>query len=210
MIGYGTSEGSRRTLAVMRLHGWRLLLTPDHPKLYEGFRYGLDNGAWSYHRRGVSFDCERFKGLVERYGAGADFVVMPDIVEGGDRSLGFSLSWHEYLKPLRLLLLPLQDGVSADLVGRVLRAYPNVGLFLGGSTAWKLREIYAWGLVAHSHGRYYHIGRVNSLKRIRLAMEAGAHSFDGTGATRYGSRDVPLLESGIRQPHLFSAGSEVL
>ena len=83
----------------------------------------------------------------------------------------------------------------------MLRAYPNLGIFLVGSTEWKLKTMYAWGMMACGARRYYHVGRVNSARRIRLAAEAGADSFDGTSATMF-SCTVPLLDAARSQPSL--------
>lgn len=204
MIGYASNTGTRRNLAGLRHAGWRILVAPSKPIPPLGFKYACDNGAWSCHVQKSEFDHSRFKRLIERFGAGADFVVVPDIVAGGKRSLEFSRSWMPYLRCLRLLLLPLQDGMTSDEVGTFLRGYPNAGLFLGGSTEWKLREMFAWGLVAHALGRYYHIGRVNSARRVQLAEEAGADSFDGSGPSRF-SAELPILEASRRQPRLFTA-----
>lgn len=107
------------------------------------------------------------------------------------------------LKGLRKLLLPLQDGMKAEHVGPVLREYPDLGLFLGGSTEWKLETMQGWGMVAHAFGRYYHVGRVNSRRRIRMCQHAGADSIDGTSGTLY-SVTVPRLDGEIRQSSLLS------
>jgi hypothetical protein len=204
MIGYASNTGTRRNLEGLRHAGWRILVAPDKPLPPAGFRYACDNGAWGCHVRQIEFDHSRFKRFIERFGAGADFVVIPDIVADGKRSLEFSRSWMPHLRCLRLLLLPLQDGMAPDEVGAFLREYPNTGLFLGGSTEWKLREMFAWGLVAHAVGRYYHIGRVNSAKRVQLAEEAGADSFDGSGPSRY-AHELPILDASRQQPRLFTA-----
>ncbi len=208
MIGYASSTGSRRNLDALSAAGWRLLFTPEtyRPGVSRRFRFAVNNGAWGAFQKKQAFDDSAFKTLIERCGAQADFVIIPDIVAGGVQSFEFSLSWMSYLKPLRLLLLPVQDGMTAELVAPFLRAHPNTGIFLGGSTEWKLREMYAWGMVAHSLNRYYHVGRVNSARRIQLAAEAGADSFDGSSATRF-SKTLPLLESSLRQPRLFTARS---
>lgn len=139
--------------------------------------------------------------LVDREGGYADFVVVPDIVAGGLDSLRLSLEWLPRLRALPRLLLPMQDGMEPSDVGPVLEKWPNVGLFLGGSTEWKLARMYGWGMVAHAYRRYYHIGRVNSARRIRLSAEAGADSFDGTSASMY-SCTVPELDAARRQPSL--------
>lgn len=58
-------------------------------------------------------------------------------------------------------------------------------------------------MVAHAFRRWYHIGRVNSVKRIRLAAEAGADSIDGTSGTLY-SVTVPKLYTATLQPSLLT------
>jgi hypothetical protein len=162
-------------------------------------RFGIDNGAWKAYQSKRPFDEARFWRLVERHGTAADFVVIPDIVAGGPASLSFSLSWMHRLRQLRQLLLPVQDGIQPLEIGRVLRQYPNVGIFLGGSTAYKLRTMTAWGLLATACGRWYHVGRVNTARRIRLCLRAGATSFDGTSASMYAS-SLPLLDTARNQP----------
>jgi hypothetical protein len=203
MISYASNTGTRINLEQFRRYGWRILLTPLNPKLREGLRFAVDNGAWSCSQQGLPFDDDGFRSLVEAHGAGADFVVIPDIVAGGMRSLEFSLSWMDRLKGLKRLLLPLQDGMTAEDIGAVLRQYPDMGLFLGGSTDWKLSTMGEWGAVAHAFGRYYHVGRVNSRKRIRMCQHAGADSVDGTSGTLF-SVTVPRLDGEIRQASLLS------
>jgi hypothetical protein len=139
--------------------------------------------------------------LVERYGSFADWIVIPDIVGGGHRSLEFSLSWIERLRGFRRLLLAVQDGMSRDDVTPILKGNPRMGIFLGGSTDWKLRTMYDWGLLACAARRWYHVGRVNSRRRIRLVAESGADSFDGTSATMY-SITLPRLDAARQQPSL--------
>jgi hypothetical protein len=208
MIGYASNTGTRRNLEALRAAGWRVLLTPENPILRTGLKFGCDNGAWSCYQQNTKFNERGFVRLIDKVGGAADFVIIPDIVAAGKESLDFSRSWMPRLRNLRLLLLPIQDGMSPKEVGAFLREYPNVGLFLGGSTEWKLCEMFGWGMVAHSFGRYYHIGRVNTARRIQLAEEAGAHSFDGTSASRYAST-LPLLESSRQQQRLFTARNVV-
>lgn len=54
-------------------------------------------------------------------------------------------------------------------------------LFLGGTTAWKLSEA-AYGLAqeAKRRGKWVHMGRVNSLRRLQVAEQFGCDSVDGT------------------------------
>jgi hypothetical protein len=52
--------------------------------------------------------------------------------------------------------------------------------------------------VARRRGLWYHVGRVNSAKRIRAAAESGATSFDGTSVTMY-AETLPLLDDARRE-----------
>ena len=201
MTPYASNTGTRRNLAALRVHGWRVLLTPDNPTRRDGLSFGIDNGAWKSRDGRAPFDEKAFADLVNRSGALADFVVIPDIVAGGMRSLEFSLSWLPRLTGLRRLLLPVQDGMTREVVREVLQEHCQIGIFLGGSTEWKLATMYDWGMLACAARRYYHVGRVNTARRIRLAAEAGADSFDGTSATMF-SCTVPMLDAARRQPSL--------
>lgn len=203
MIPYASNTGTRRNLQAMRDAGWRILLTPDNPRPPAHLRFAIDNGEWGMRDLPLPHDFQPFADLIERYGCAADFVILPDIVGGGMDSLDLSVSWIPRLRKLQQLLLPLQDGMQPEAVGNVLREHRNVGLFLGGTTEYKLREIYGWGMVANSWRRWYHVGRVNSARRIRLCAEAGATSFDGTSVTRYACT-LPLLDNARKQPSLLA------
>ena len=203
MIGYASNTGTKRNLAALRDAGWRIMLTPDNPTPREGLKHCLDNGAWGAFQKGIPFDCGRFEKLVDTAGLKADFIVLPDIVAGGGNSLAFSVSWLPRLNSYRSLLLPLQDGMDPKAVLAILRAWPHVGIFLGGTTEYKLATMHDWGVAAAALGRWYHVGRVNSRRRIRMAAACGATSFDGTSATRF-SCTLPLLDAARRQPNLFA------
>ena len=54
-------------------------------------------------------------------------------------------------------------------------------IFIGGSTEWKLSQAAAdLAAAAKKRGKWVHMGRVNSYKRIRLAALIGCDSVDGT------------------------------
>jgi hypothetical protein len=203
VIGYASNTGTKRNLAALRDAGWRIMLTPDNPTPREGLKHCLDNGAWGAFQKGIPFDCGRFEKLVDTAGLKADFIVLPDIVAGGGNSLAFSVSWLPRLNSYRSLLLPVQDGMDPKAVLAILRAWPHVGIFLGGTTEYKLATMHDWGVAAAALGRWYHVGRVNSRRRIRMAAACGATSFDGTSATRF-SCTLPLLDAARRQPNLFA------
>ncbi len=202
MLCYASRTGTRRNLDELRRAGWRLLISRTGRWRTEGFPYALDNGAWSDFQAGRSFDEDNFERLLERLGAGADFVVLPDIVAGGLQSLELSVRWlNRSLSLCSLALIPVQDGMEpCDLAPLVS---PSVGIFLGGSTEWKLQRMADWGRFCAERRVYYHIGRVNTLRRIRQAVAAGATSIDGSSASRYAVTLSPL-DFAARQPDLFA------
>ena len=205
---YASNTRTRRNLEQFRRHGWRVLIGPDNPKPPEGIRVAADNGAWGCFQSGLPFNSDGFLRMLERYGSLCDWIVIPDKVAAGRESLEFSESWMPQLKHFKLLLLAVQDGMEPEDVTSFMRCHPNVsiGIFLGGSTEWKLRTMYGWGMVAHALGVYYHVARVNSVRRIRLAQEAGAYSIDGTSGTMF-SLTVPKLNRTANQPSLLTPKS---
>lgn len=196
MQAYASRTGTRRNLEALRAAGWRLLVSATGCHRHEGFPYAIDNGAWTAHQQGREFDVPAFERVVQALGAGADWIVVPDIVAGGLASLDFSLDWLPRLTSARLLLLAVQDGIEPGHVRSLLG--DRLGLFLGGSTAWKLRTMALWGRLSREVGCYFHVARVNSRRRIHLCNDAGAHSFDGTSVTRFATT-LPGLDGARRQ-----------
>jgi hypothetical protein len=197
-MAYAAHTGTRRNLAAMAAAGWGLLLSPGKPRDHR-FPFALDNGAFTAWQQGRSFDAPAFERHVERHGDGAEFVVLPDIVAGGLASLDLSLSWLPRLNGAgRRRLIAVQDGMQpADVMPHL---GPDVGIFIGGTTDWKLTTLPLWGKVAREAGAYLHVGRVNSARRIRMCAIAGADSIDGTSATRY-AVTLPVLDAAIRQKY---------
>lgn len=204
MMCYASHTGTRRNLAALRKAGWGLLISRTSSVWRtEGFaRYVLDNGAWADFQAGRQFDDKAFEMLIDELGAGAEWIVLPDIVAGGMRSLEMSLRWsNRCLSACPMVLIAVQDGMQesdlAHLVGR------NVGVFLGGSTEWKLTTMAQWGSFCARRGVYYHVARVNTERRMWIAIAAGADSVDGTSATRY-AVTLPMLDRARRQTDMFS------
>jgi hypothetical protein len=77
-------------------------------------------------------------------------------------------------------------------------------LFVGGSTAWKLSDAAAdLAYEARRRGKWIHVGRCNSQKRMRNIRLMQADSYDGTGYSmfpdKYLARDLPVLARLNRQ-----------
>lgn len=197
LMPYASRTGTRRNLDALRAAGWRLLVSATGSLRNEGFPYGLDNGAWTAFQAGKPFDEARFSSALRLMGRDADWAVIPDIVAGGNASLEFSLRWMRMvLEECSRGLLAVQDGMESssvrDLIG------PRVGIFVGGSTRWKEQTLAQWATIAHEKGAWCHVGRVNTARRIALCSSAGAHSFDGTSASKF-VKTLPLLDGARRQ-----------
>ena len=203
MLAYASRTGTRRNIAALRAAGWRLLVSAAGVHRHEGMPYGLDNGAWSAFKNGQSQLNERvFDTLLESHGARADFIVVPDVVADAQRSMELTTSWlprllSRFSPDGPRLLIAVQDGMMPYDVEPLL-TQRRIGLFLGGSTEWKLHTMRMWGDVAGRRGLWYHVGRVNSAKRIRAAADSGATSFDGTSVTMY-AETLPLLDAARRE-----------
>lgn len=196
MIAYASRTGTRRNLSALRARGWRLLVSAAGVLRTEGFEhYALDNGAWSDFKQGRPFDEQRFLRAFLRLGPKADWVVVPDVVEGGRASLELSLRWlPRVLEVAPCALLAVQDGLLPADVRPFLSA--RVGLFVGGSDIWKEQTAYQWIQLGRAVGCWVHGGRVNTVRRIRIF--SGATSIDGTSASRF-AVTLPMLDGAIRQ-----------
>jgi hypothetical protein len=191
MISYASRTGTIRNLDALRSSGWRLLVSATGCLRSEGFPYALDNGAWTAFQQGHPFDESAFTRALRMMGRDADWTVIPDIVAGGLASLEMSFKWmRRVLDESPRALIAVQDGMTtadlADLIG------PRVGIFVGGSTDWKLATLPMWAALASQKGAWCHVGRVNTARRIRACSAAGATSFDGTSATKF-SVTIPKL-----------------
>jgi hypothetical protein len=191
-MAYASRTGTRRNLAALRAAGWRLLVSARGVLRHEGFPYALDNGTWTAFQRGEPFDVPAFEKAVALLGNGADWIVIPDKVGDRDASIAMAREWLPRLRGIAPLLFAVQDGMTeADLP-------EGCGVFLGGSTEWKLATMRSWGEVCARRGLYYHVARVNTQGRIARAKEAGAYSIDGSSASRF-AESLPRLQRALAQ-----------
>ena len=181
---YASRTGTRRNLDALRRYGWRLLISATGVHRSEGFPYAIDNGAWTAFQQGREFDSLAFRTLLESHGRGADWIVCPDVVADAVASLRMTERWLPEVSAVGArVLVAVQDGMAPDDVAPWVRG--GCGVFLGGSTEWKLDRMQAWGDWCASEGAYYHVARVNTGRRIKMAQLSRAHSVDGTSATRF-------------------------
>jgi len=158
--------------------GW--CLTPDNSRDPKTLPYFLDNGAFVAWKRHAPWNERRFMNLIQRY-PNPDFVVAPDIVCGGDRSLMRSL---EYVGKIpATLYLAVQDGMDFRTVTDYIGSFD--GLFVGGSIAWKFATARIWVDIAHLHGKKCHVGRIGTWRGFVHMHHLGVDSVDTTTASRH-------------------------
>ena len=205
--GYSCQEAASLGMGVM-------VASSDKPRTSKSWRTmpcALDNGAFRCWQRGYPFSVERFAAQMKSCfcnGLDLDFIVCPDIVAGGVRSLAFSLPWmvDGILHTAPRVALAVQDGMSvSDLDDAGVWNIPNLShLFVGGTLEWKWRTAPDWVAAAHVHDRKCHIGRCGTLEGLRAAAEMGADSVDSTSFARNGSFDIVRQFLGMnRQQELF-------
>lgn len=199
--GFGTllSPVERRDTA----QGVKLRDLSGHVYPLDGRPYVLDNGAWTCHKAGAEWRAGPMNKLVERLGAGAEWLVLPDIVGAGEASLDRSISWLEDRRSwladhgVRSVALAVQDGMTVDRVRPLLEQHQIGVLFVGGSAGvntpnWKWRTLHDWAELGLDLGIRVHVGRVNGLRRALLCRDLGVSSIDGSCVTQY-SVNAPKL-----------------
>lgn len=206
---YASRTGTRRNIAALSAAGWGWMVGPLDMggPILGGMSWALDNGAWPAFQQGKPWSEELFLRALDRYGAGADFIVVPDVVANREASLARTREWlprllaRADLDGVRLLIA-VQDGMTFDDIEPLLTD-PRIGIFIGGSTDWKEAAIIPWGIWAKAHGLYVHCGRVNTARRMALCAAGGIDSVDGTSATKF-AKTLPLLSRASKQPDLFA------
>jgi hypothetical protein len=144
------------------------MVTPNAGnRLLPDVTWALDNGCFN-----AQWNEAKWAGTLERYAGepGCLFAVVPDVV--GD-SAATDQRWMRYAEDVKALgyraAYVTQNGCTqvphnADVV------------FTGGDDEWKMSD-QAQRLAA---GRPSHMGRVNTLRRLRFAAAHGYDSVDGT------------------------------
>lgn len=157
----------------MRIGRLGQMVTPNSGNaLVDGVDWALDNGCFN-----AQWSETRWRSTLERH-AGAPrclFAVVPDVV--GDARRTDDL-WVRYADTVRSLgyqpAYVTQNGCS-------LIPSDAAAAFAGGDDAWKLGDENAELIAdAKRRGLWAHMGRVNSLRRLRFARFHGYDSVDGT------------------------------
>lgn len=185
MIGYGGGTTNKEQVAQLDAVGWGMMIAPQNPKR-SPIRYAVDNGAYYSWTRKQPFDEGKFLRMLDRvrkFDRPPDFGVCPDKVAAGVESLDFSMAWIGRLPNEWPWYLAVQDGMTTCGVLDVLNRFS--GIFIGGTSEWKMRTLPLWAALARAERKLLHVGRVNSLARAFYAAKVcKADSFDGTNWNR--------------------------
>lgn len=153
--------------------------------------WAADNDAFS------GFNPDRFRKMLDRISQavarGATppvFITVPDVVGSYWRTMQQWPQWSEEIAERQLpRAFALQNGLEYawDYYGPGALPWDDCeALFVGGDTAFKfsrvVREIVN---TANLHGKWVHMGRVNSVRRMLYAKNIGCDSCDGSGMARF-------------------------
>ena len=215
MIGYTAALPNKHCQTVIdRMYpAMRYMLSPACVRsfgpnryniLYRG--YAIDNGAYSYWVKNEPFNVPAFMALLDAFADRCDWIAIPDAVGDWAQTQRIMPDWvarlDKYNKPL---LAVAQNGSQVDQYSdlHALLQTNIAGLFIGGTTEWKLQHIQGIANVCQQYGKICHVGRVNSAKRIQFCNDAGATSIDGSGASRFKhtARIVSCALQSINQQH---------
>jgi hypothetical protein len=159
----------------------------------EGIPWAADNDAF------IAFDEAAYRAMLARLAGlrGCLFVAAPDVVEQtpagpvGDAAATLERfgTWSAEVRAAGLpVALVAQDGLE-----RLPVPWADLdALFVGGSTVWKL-SAHAARFVAQANrrGKWTHMGRVNSARRLEWAKAIGCRSVDGTQWARFTDTYLP-------------------
>jgi hypothetical protein len=159
-----------------------------------------DNGCFSNR-----WDPKKWWNWVTKLEPTMDFAACPDVVADWDATRRLFDIWAPQMVATGLpVACVAQDGAQiADIDWDTINT-----IFIGGSTTWKMSPN-AEAIIAEANKQNVnaHVGRVNSLKRIRWAKMAGADSVDGTHLTFHPTQGLADVLFWLRdletQPTLF-------
>jgi hypothetical protein len=174
-------------------------------KLPDEVPWAADSGCFAAPHK---FDPVRYITWLDERKHAADrclFVTMPDVVGDARATLDAVKDWPQIIRGMGYRpALVGQDGLE-----RIERLpwWVCDAFFVGGTTTWKLSQ-HAARLVreANERGKWTHMGRVNSLRRLRAAAAMGCQSSDGTYLAFGPDTNLPKLQGWLaameRQPML--------
>lgn len=144
---------------------------PDTPRA--GFVWAADNDCFNgFHQGRYERMLDAVKGV-----PACLFVTSPDVVGDSRETLRLFGLWSGRVAETGPVGLVAQDGLTVQAT-----PWDEIQtLFIGGTTEWKLGEEAALLVKeAKDRGKWVHMGRVNTWRRLEYAKALGVDSVDGT------------------------------
>lgn len=161
-------------------------VTPKYYRKKQIVNWFLDNGAYKAFTSNTPLNEGLFYDVIERCITDnniPDFIVIPDIVSGGIKSLEYSITHIPTLECYDIpLYLALQDGITSSDVASVLYHHNVIsGLFIGGSKEWKMNTMGFW---KKTFNLPVHVGRIGTIKDYKKCFFSRIDSVDGSNPSR--------------------------
>jgi len=146
--------------------------------------YCLDNGAFSTWKTGLPFDEYSFlKSIMKlrEHKYSTDFIVLPDLIGKGKKSLEFSANWANRL-PYDNWAMVIHPGITQGAVKKHIDKFAT--LFIGGPDnpewKWDIDNCKKWIDFGLEHGKSVHMGACGSLDELLFCHSLGFDSVDST------------------------------
>lgn len=156
-----------------------MLVSPRDRKRPQSDVWAADNFAFT------DFNANRFKTMLQNYRdiPGCKFVAAPDVVGNASATLRRFARWHGLIEGYGYpVALVAQNGLENLPI-----PWGDIAcLFIGGDDAYKLGLTVAHLVSeAKERGKWVHMGRVNTMQRLRYAQSIGCDSVDGSSYARF-------------------------
>lgn len=175
-----------------------MIATPKQGnKLPAGVAWCADNGCFGKGYPGDDAWFAWLQSFTPEERSRCLFAVAPDVVGDAWRTHLRSFPWFA---KIRALGYPVAYVAQNNLELHPVPWWDFDVLFIGGDTRWKLGR-HARALVAEAkrRGKWVHMGRVNSARRLRYADAIGCDSADGTYIAFGPDQNLPDVLSWLRQ-----------
>lgn len=158
-----------------------------------GKPWGADNDAYHGWDQQKELSFSKMLGRICRDGSkeNCKFVSAPDAVADAATTLERFDRWEPIIRACGLpVALVAQDGLTIATT-----PWDRIEcLFIGGTTEWKLSEQAERLLIAaKARGKWAHVGRVNTARRIRHFHEIGVDSIDGQSFSKWPDEYFPAF-----------------
>ena len=166
--------------------------------------YACDNGVYAQFVKGVEWNVDMHNLWVSMIvnindKLPPEWVLLPDAVGNWPRTVELAKAYTPFVKLYGYkTAIALQDGCDFD---EVLQFNPD-WVFVGGTTEWKEQIIHSACEFFHARGIKVHVGRVNTVRRVKLCMSAGVDSVDGTTLNAFRDATLDRIANAIKQPSL--------